>query len=180
MLNKLETKMLTKGHVLLRPIDNTDAPFVFKLRSDTDNMRFVDMKLYEDKNRAERFIRAVSNDMAAGRVCFWVIYLPDTKDLIGTVCLWNITEDGNSAEIGYELLPDHQGHGYMREAVSMVIDYAFSEAGLSRIEAITHKDHNSSLSLLSHLNFQHQGFLEQIHPDSQDGPDMVLYSLKNE
>jgi ribosomal-protein-alanine N-acetyltransferase len=176
---KLETKVMFEERILLRPLDQSDASFILKLRSDSFNMRFVNMKLYENIERAERFINAVSNDVAAGRVCFWGIGLLETKELIGTVCLWNVLEDICSAEIGYELLSDYQGNGYMREAVALVIDYAFSDLDLKRIEAITHKDHHSSLALLSHLSFEHQGFLEDILPDSEDGPDMVLYRLDN-
>jgi ribosomal-protein-alanine N-acetyltransferase len=179
MTFKLVTKVLLEGRILLRPLHLSDASFVLKLRSDSFNMRFVNMKLYENIERAERFIDAVSNDIDAGRVCFWGVSLMEAEEVIGTVCLWNVTEDGNSAEIGYELLPEYQGLGYMREAVAMVIDYAFSDLGLKKVEAVTHKDHHSSLALLSHLNFEYQGFLEDIFPDSEDGPDMVLYCLDN-
>lgn len=176
---KLETKVLSEGRILLRPLDQSDASFILKLRSDSLNMRFVNMKLYQDIERAERFIGAVSNDIATGSVCFWGICLLETKEIIGTICLWNVKEDGNSAEIGYELLPDYQGHGYMREAVSLAIDYAFKVIGIYMIEAVTHKDHDSSLSLLLHFDFKYQGHLEQIYPDSEDGPDMLLYCLYN-
>ncbi|MDP3387646.1 MAG: GNAT family N-acetyltransferase [Eubacteriales bacterium] len=180
MINpKLETTVLTKGRILLRPLDRSDASFVLKLRSDSFNMRFVNMKLYEDIERAERFIDAVSNDIATGSVCFWGICLVETKEIIGTVCLWNMNENVNSAEIGYELLSEYQGFGYMREAVSMVTDYAFTSLGIEKIEAITHKDHNPSISLLLFFDFEYQGFLDQIYPESEDGPDMVLYRLNN-
>ncbi|MBV1757446.1 MAG: GNAT family N-acetyltransferase [Dethiosulfatibacter sp.] len=177
MKPKLETKVLTKGRILLRPLDRSDASFVLKLRSDSFNMRFVNMKLYENIEQAIKFIDAVSNDVAIGSVCFWGICLLETKETIGTVCLWNANEDNNSVEIGYELLPDYQGYGYMRDTVSMVIDYAFTSLGIDKIEAVTHKNHNASLSLLTHFNFKYQGFIKQIYPESQDGPDMVLYCL---
>lgn len=177
MKYNLETKVIEKGRVMLRPLVKTDASFILKLRSDSHNMRFVNMKIYENLERAERFIDAVVNDITLGSICFWGLGLVETKEMIGTVCLWNVSDDMSSAEIGYELLSEHQGYGYMREAVEMVIEYAFTELEFARIDAVTHKDHLSSLSLLSHLGFLYQGYVKNVFPESEDEPDMIVYRL---
>lgn len=176
---KLETGVIEKGRIILRPLDKTDASFILKLRSDSVNMRFVNMIPYENLERAERFIDSVTRDIALGHVCFWGLGLLATKELIGTICLWNVSVDMSSVEIGYELLPEYQGYGYMREAVEMVIKYAFNDTGFVSIDAVTHKDHLSSLSLLSHIGFLYQGYVKDVYPESEDEPDMIVYRLSN-
>jgi ribosomal-protein-alanine N-acetyltransferase len=74
--------------------------------------------------------------------------------LIGTICLFDFSEDHSKAEIGYELLPGFQGKGFMQEATSKVIHFGFQHVGLNSIEASTHSENQSSRRLLEKLNFR--------------------------
>ena len=38
-------------------------------------------------------------------------------EMIGSICLWNFTDNQKSAEIGYDLSPKYQRKGIMNEIV---------------------------------------------------------------
>ncbi|KLV04773.1 acetyltransferase [Photobacterium aquae] len=57
---------------------------------------------------------------------------------VGSASLSNISEQTNSAELGYWIRQDAQRQGYATEAAQAVAQYGFEELGLTRIEIVTH------------------------------------------
>jgi RimJ/RimL family protein N-acetyltransferase len=57
-------------------------------------------------------------------------------------------------DIGYILHPDHWGRGYVREALTFVIDRAFDVHGLERIAADVDPRNEGSLALRRKLHFR--------------------------
>jgi [ribosomal protein S5]-alanine N-acetyltransferase len=55
------------------------------------------------------------------------------------VVYWHIDWKRNSAEIGYELLPEYQGKGIMSEALEKVIGFGFANLGFETITAAPKK-----------------------------------------
>jgi ribosomal-protein-alanine N-acetyltransferase len=105
---------------------------------------------------------------------YWGITFKTEIRLIGTVCLWNISQEKKSVEIGYELLPVYQGQGIMQEALQTVISYAFNEIKAVTIEAVLHKDNARSVNLL----LKHQFKREMGNEKGQTGTgNMINYSL---
>ena len=47
---------------------------------------------------------------------------------------WKISREYSKAEIGFELLPEHQGKGIMQEALPKIIEYGFKNMKLRTIE----------------------------------------------
>ena len=88
--------------------------------------------------------------------------------MIGTICFWNLSADRRSAELGFELHPDHQGKGYMDEAMKEVIGFAF-RSGFTCLDAYTHKDNLASTKLLLKHGF--------VHDEKRKDPDNMIFSL---
>lgn len=62
-----------------------------------------------------------------------------------------------SAIVGYSIDENYQGKGYMKQALSLVEDYAFNEMELHRIEASTLIDNIKSQSVLIGCGFEKLG-----------------------
>lgn len=65
----------------------------------------------------------------------WAIEIKATKELIGTISLFDIKHDLNQGEIGYCLGRAFWNHGYATEALKAVIKYAFMENGFNSLVA---------------------------------------------
>ena len=76
-------------------------------------------------------------------------------------------------DLGFAVLPNYQGKGYVTEASSMVIDHAFNHLGLEQIHGITLEDNERSRKLLLNLGFK---FDRKINPKSEDH-ELLLYSI---
>lgn len=152
---------LTTPRLVLRPLKETDDAAIFSLRSDESVNRFIDRPPSTRVEDARAFISKISSSIAEGKSCYWAITQKENDELIGTICIWNLSADGKKAELGYELLPSRQGKGIMTEAIKAVIEFAFNKAGLTTLEAYTHKDNHASTRLL-----QKHGFTP--HPERKD------------
>ncbi len=82
-----------------------------------------------------------------------MIYDNETKQNIGSICYWNFDFEKKTAEIGYELLPQFHGKGFMEEALSKIIDFGFNELNLQSIEAFTDVNNKPSIKVLEKYNF---------------------------
>ena len=124
------------------------------------------------KNFIEKILSAIKKNQSV----YWAITLKDEDTLIGTICLWNISIENNTAEIGYELLPDFQGKGIMQEAISKIIEYGFNKMKLKVITAFTHPGNSRSTNLLLKNNFLPDKNYEYV--EKEDAGELLVYYLK--
>jgi [ribosomal protein S5]-alanine N-acetyltransferase len=145
----LKTERLT-----LRQLLSTDANEIFALRSNESVNKYLNRKPSQSIDDANTFIQAINNNIQSNNSIYWAITLSDNDKLIGTICLFDFSDDNVKAEIGYELLPNFQGKGIMQEAAKKIIDYAIKHMGLQCLEAYTHIENQSSTKLLEKNNFK--------------------------
>jgi len=79
--------------------------------------------------------------------------------------LFNISEivrrAFQSAYIGYGGVAGLEGQGYMTEGMRLVLDYAFTELGLHRLEANIQPGNAASIALVQRCGFVREGFSEK-------------------
>ncbi len=146
--------LLFTQRLFLEPLLVTDADPILALRSDPRVNQYLDRTPMTTKEEAVAFVEKIRKGYRAAGVKYWAIRQEKNGDLLGTVCLWNFSEDQLSAELGYELHPDFQGKGYMRETIREVIRYAFENLGIRKLSAFTHKQNNPSIRVLVENGFK--------------------------
>ncbi|GEN76471.1 GNAT family N-acetyltransferase [Chryseobacterium hagamense] len=165
---KLETKRLQ-----LKEINETHVEDILKIRSNEVINRFVQRNSPKDNYDALQFILTIKERTENKQTFYWGISLKDQSHLIGTICLWNFSEDRKTAEVGYELLPEYHRKGIMSEALAAVIGFAFHHLHLDEIVAMTHQDNESSRQLL----LKHHFIPEEGRKD-EGFPENLVFSLK--
>jgi [ribosomal protein S5]-alanine N-acetyltransferase len=66
-----------------------------------------------------------------------------------------------SGYLDYSGVAGLEGRGYMTEGMGLVLDYAFSELGLHRLEANIQPDNTASIALVRRCGFVKEGFSEK-------------------
>ena len=145
----LKTERLT-----LRQLASSDDNEIFVLRSNENVNKYLERKPSKSIDDAKTFIQTINKNIKKNDSIYWAITLNNTDKLIGTICLFDFSDDNLMAEIGYELLPEFQGKGIMQEATSKVIDFGIQRIGLNLIKAYTHSENQSSTRLLEKFNFK--------------------------
>ena len=107
------------------------------------------------------------------------IYKKNT--IIGKIRISNIVMGVfKNAFIGYSMDEKEQNKGYMKEAVKLVLNYAFDELELHRIEATTLIDNQKSQRVLKSCGFKELGISEKYLYINGDWRDhMIFYKVKN-
>lgn len=164
----LKSKRLT-----LRSLSQNDWALISYLRTNPDVNKYVQRSSAPTKEKAYAFISKIENGIQNNKLQFWVIVIESTQDSIGTICLWNYSDDMKSVELGYELNPKYQGKGYMTESLNLVITYAFDTMKFQTVEAYTHVDNKKSTSLLEKNNFVSNQFKKD-----EDNENNIVYELK--
>lgn len=84
------------------------------------------------------------------------------KNLIGKIQLSNIVRGVfKNSFVGYSIDEKEQGKGYMKEALRLVLDYAFDDMELHRVEASTLVDNIRSQRVLNGCGFKEIGVSEK-------------------
>lgn len=93
-----------------------------------------------------------------GTACRFYIRLVNRPEIIGTIGLNNIIRGAfQSCHLGYKLDEAHRGQGIMPMAVNLVVNYAFQELNLHRIEANVMPRNLPSLRVLEKCGFENEG-----------------------
>lgn len=87
------------------------------------------------------------------------------------------TSRARSAELAYWIAPDHQGNGYGSDAAERMIQYAFEDRNLRRIDARLGSFNEASQGLLESLGFEHEGTLREASWFRGDYYDTLVYGL---
>ncbi|MGF1685758.1 GNAT family N-acetyltransferase [Photobacterium japonica] len=66
------------------------------------------------------------------------IFERETDEFIGSTAISNLSEIGNSGELGYWVRESAQRRGFATEACVAVSQFAFQTLGLTRLEIVTH------------------------------------------
>jgi ribosomal-protein-alanine N-acetyltransferase len=98
--------------------------------------------------------RAASDDQAS-----FLLRHRSCRKLIGFVNVNNIVRGGfQSGYLGYGAFASHAGRGLMTEGLRAVIDVAFGDLGLHRLEANIQPGNARSIALVQRLGFDKEGF----------------------
>lgn len=164
--------ILTSKRLTLRQLSIDDKDAILALRTDPEVNQYLDRAPTKTVDDAINFIKKVNENIEKDIALYWAITLTETNTFVGTICLFDFSTEKKSCEIGYELMTSFQGRGIMSEAVQMVINFAFKTLYIKEILALSHKENEPSLSLLSKFNF-----VKSSVADSEN-PHLVLFSLK--
>lgn len=77
--------------------------------------------------------------------------------LVGSVGVFDISEQNRSAEIGYWLGEEYTGKGIMTKCVSRLVDYGFGELNLNRIRIRCVPENIQSANIPKRLGFTYEG-----------------------
>lgn len=89
----------------------------------------------------------------------WLIYVSRVRKPVGWVSLRIAERDLATGEIGYSIVRDFRGRGIATEGVRTLIDEAFTQGGLTRVNAYCLPENMPSRRLLERLGFSAEGTL---------------------
>lgn len=141
-----------------RSIKKKDANDIFEYSSDPRTSRFLMWEPHESLEYTKRFIEVISAKYKSGEYNDWAIVLKENKKMIGTCGFTRIDERNNIAEIGYVINPEYWGKGLATEAAKKVVEFAFEELKVNRVEARFLYGNEGSLQVMKKIGMKFEGY----------------------
>jgi RimJ/RimL family protein N-acetyltransferase len=170
-------QLIESARVCVRPISVSDLSSLLAVNSDEEVVKFLGHRPWRAMADAEAWFERISKQQASGSALEFVIAARQTGSVIGRCGLFDFEEINAQAGLGYILDRAHWGHGYMREALTGLIQSAFSEMGLRRLEAKVEAQNTASAGLLRRLGFSREGVLRERWISGGETVDAEVYGL---
>jgi RimJ/RimL family protein N-acetyltransferase len=147
--------------LLLRSFVAEDFDAVFAMQSRPDVARY----LYWDARTEDEVRAALEKKVASTAIrseddaLFLAAALKTTGEVVGDVVLHWLSAEHNTAEIGFIVHPDHQGHGYATEAARPLLQLAFEDLQVHRVIGRVEPRNVASARVLEKLGMRQEAHL---------------------
>ena len=138
-----------------------DVPRLFEIFSDPVVTEFWSSPPMASPGDAELLLAEIHRLFHRRELFQWGIARRSDDQVIGTCTLASLDTDNRRAELGFALRSDHWRQGLMTEALAVLIDAAFTELGLHRLEADVDPGNARSIALLERVGFVREGYLRE-------------------
>ena len=176
---------LIGNNVFLRKFEVTDAEDVlsFEVRNREFFKPFTHIKEEEFYTLPFQQERIKTNNERSENDLYYSfgIFLKETEEFIGIIMLAEVLR-GNlqSCFVGYYLDEAQNGKGFTTEAVQLVVDYAFNELKLHRIEAGVMPHNIGSIKVLLKSGFHKEGIAKKNVKINGKWEDHQVLAILNE
>ncbi|MDI4643705.1 GNAT family N-acetyltransferase [Cohnella hashimotonis] len=107
----------------------------------------------------------------------FAIALADSDRLIGDCALHTRLDEPRIVEIGFTLAPEHQGKGYIHEALGAILHYIFRILGKHKATAFTDVRNEKSIRVLERMGMRREGHLLQNYMSKGKWVDEYQYAV---
>jgi ribosomal-protein-alanine N-acetyltransferase len=154
---KVKTKKTTiigEKVFLRRPLKRDSEAFIALNRASTRFHR----GLVSSPTQPEQFASFLRRSRRADCACLFVCRVKDGA-IVGSINLSQIFLGGfRSAYLGYYVGAKYAGEGYLTEAIDLMLQYAFENLKLHRLEANIQPGNIASIKLVKRAGFIREGF----------------------
>lgn len=165
--------------LILRPLKISDAPALFKYRSDKFINRYQGW-IPENLEEVEDFIE---NKIAKkfNKIESWfqfAVVLKESDELIGDLGLHFLEND--VVEIGCTIAQQQQGKGFATEVLKAAIEFLFSRFNKHKIIGSVDPRNSASIAMLQKLGFQKEAFHPKAFLLRGEWVDDLVFVLYND
>ncbi len=125
----------------------------------------------------QRRLRAYTKQRQSGWGRTYFLFDNQNDTLLGGISLTHITYGiSRSANLGYWMGVHHAGKGYMKKTVPAILEYAFNDLGLNRIQAGCLPSNERSIHLLKSCGFLEEGYAREYLEINGTPEDHVIFA----
>lgn len=171
-------EIIETEHLMLRKPRMDDAAILFSAyMQDAKVTRYTTWRPHDRLQQAEDFIRdcIFAWDHETRFPC--VITLKEQDEPFGMI---DFHIRGCTVGLGYVIAHSHQRKGYATEATRAIIDWAFQQPTLYRVNASTDVENIASQRVMEKAGMVREGLLRKyiVHPNISDVPrDSYIYAI---
>lgn len=152
----LETERL-----VLRGLKIEDADDMYEYASISKTAEYLTWEKHPHRAYTVELIRYLQKEYLQSRYYDFAVVLKSNDKMIGTAGFTSYDEKNSVAEAGYVINPLYQNNGYATEALSAILNFAFCELGINRVEARYIKENTASYCVMKKCKMTFEGIMRQ-------------------
>jgi len=165
------------ARLAIRSVREADLAALLDVNDNAEVNHFLPYARWQGMADANAWFQRMQALQVTGTAIQYVIIGHAQARAIGSVLLFHFDAGSARAELGYVLGRQYWGQGFMREALTAVIDSAFGPLRLRRLEAEVNPDNQASVRLLRSVGFRCEGLLRERWVTNGVAHDVELHGL---
>ena len=151
----MDIETLRTERLLIRPANTEDARFMLELLNSPGWIKYIGDRNVSNIDLAKTYIqeRLIRSYQQNGHGL--MVVEDHSKNPLG-LCGLLKRSYLEAPDLGFAILPQHEGQGYMYESSKAIIQEGISKLGLKEVYATTLKSNQRSQRLLRNLGFKYQ------------------------
>lgn len=168
---------LSDDVITLTALTKSDLPTILNWYSDIQFARLFDAQSFRPRT-PERMEKWLEEEQAESTTYFFGIRPKNSDALLGMIDLNGIEWSNATAWLGIAIgNPAHRGKGYGRAAMRLLLNFAFGELNLRRVQLTVFSYNEAAIRLYESLGFLREGAArEALYRDDQRY-DMLIYGI---
>jgi [ribosomal protein S5]-alanine N-acetyltransferase len=171
-------KTIQTERLRLRKPRLDDAPVIFEAYGrDPEVTRYLVWKPHRTVQETYQFLMACEELWRTGKDFAYAITVKGDDRVVG---MFGLHPMRLKLEVGYTLARPYWGKGYMTEALLTVIDWAFTQPEIYRVQAFCDVENIASARVMEKAGMSREGLLRRyvLHPNISDEPrDAYIYAV---
>ena len=177
-MNLIGTKNIETERCKLRRIIPDDYSMMYENWAKFDEVcKYYPFNPVDDVEVYKEKVKRWSSNYESGSYFHWVIEWKETGELVGIINLGNVEESCMMSDTCYMLSPRFWNQGIMTEVLMAVLDYAFEEIGLNRVQAEVFAGNNASSAVLKKCGMSFEGIARQKCYKNGEFIDTALWAI---
>ncbi|MCL7762844.1 GNAT family N-acetyltransferase [Polaribacter sp. Z014] len=168
---------LTGKKITLRALEPEDLDFLYQIENNESFWEISHTQTPFSKFILKQYLENAHLDIYEAKQLRLLIEDTSTKRQVGMIDLFDYNPMHKRAGIGILIHPKFQKQGLATEALSLLIQYAFSYLNVHQLYANITADNSKSLSLFKKHNFQKVGIKKDWILSEGKFKDEVLFQL---
>lgn len=155
-----ERMVLSGYQVCLKTLEEQDSDYIYKWKNDWELAKLI--KAYPLPIVKYEIQEWLKKNLSDKNQIFLGIYLKDSVSIIGVIRLKYIDWISRNAELGIYIGEDkYRGRGLGKEALKLLLNYAFQEINLHKISLTVLGSNINAIKLYSSCGFTKEGLLKE-------------------
>ena len=173
------SRRLQTNRLLLTPISLSDLEKIHELHSLPETDRFNTLGIPENLNQTQRIIEdwIEKNNNGQNKNFTFKIELIESKIFIGLISLNLGKPKFKIGEVWYKFHSDFWNKGYATESLKKILEFAFGELDLHRIEAGCAVENIGSIRTLEKVGMTREGRKRKVLPLKDGWSDNYEYAI---
>ncbi|EEW2161033.1 GNAT family N-acetyltransferase [Escherichia coli] len=141
----------------LEPFNNSHYAGLRIMDGDSGVMRYITGGVVKTPEETREGIRRIQARWNKYKFSWWAIKEKASGVIVGAACLQHLANvDGAPFEIGWRLIPEHNGKGYATEAAKAIIEDAAERLGATYLVAVADPENIPSQRVMQRLGMTYK------------------------